>query len=1097
VFMLLSTGLASGDRAIWGSPRIVRAGTAQPPAPPATLTPLPPLTPTPTPITPPPPPVTPLGCDRASFVTDVNVPDGTTFAPGAAFSKTWRIKNSGSCTWTRDYKVMYYSGEVMNAQTAVNMPLYVYPGETVDLTVNMVAPASPGSYRSYWVLANANGTMFGIGPDASNPFWVDIKVAGEAPQEMGYNFWANACSAQWKSGAGALPCPGTDGDRKGFVIADNFSHLEDGTMGPAPSLLMSPENKYNGYIQGFYPAFTVQPGDRFRAVVGCEYGSSCYVTFRLDYMNPNGYIGNFWQWREQNDKKNYTAEIDLTPLAGRSVRFILTILATGSATGDRVRWGAPMIIRAGSNIPPTDTPVTPPTATFTPTSTSTPVSSTGILIVNPLIRKLHMIDASNGWAISDQYVLHTSDGGATWYSVLPDVASVTGGYFPNALTGWAISSNSLYRTTDGGATWTRFDVPFSGGSIQFLDGNTGYVLQITGAAMNKQSVVIYKTMDGGATWTLNYNNDPTLPNPSNTLPLGGHKSGMTFSNATTGWIGGDIPTNGYFYFYKTTDSGASWSRLQLALPAGYENAYISTTAPKFFNANDGILPVWMTLGVGMRDLYIYSTRNGGSSWTFSPAFVRQGANTDFISLTNGITWDITGKFRVTNNTGASWSEITPNINFGDNMPDLDFVSASTGWLIQNPVNGATPLYRTVDGGATWTLNSGNQTVPPTDTPLPPTSTPVPAPSSFTQSVVGVLNARNFEALPPLMDETFIFAYWQSQGTVYQSETAIEYLRTSHIGATPLTPNATKDLVALLGGASPYTTMGLDPAKSQALYVSGWGLDGKTEAILYATQRADGSLYWHSVLIAPYGFVTPTNLIGPYAVINVASNDVLNIRAGAGVSQSILGYFASDAKDVMRTGPISSADGAEWVEVRRNDGLTGWVNSYYLTEYVTHQAFCADARILPLIEQLKQSMSQSNGNLLGPIVSPAHGMNMHLWAYGPGVNFTQAATANIYTNTTVYNWGGGPSGIPDTGTFNDAVKPKYLEVLNAPNMETYCDDLTKVFPLSRPWPYPNIRFYNLYKPASDQFFDFRTLLVGVEYVNGQPYIYSMVTIVWEP
>jgi hypothetical protein len=432
VFMLLSSGSASGDRAIWGSPRIVRAGTVQPPAPPATLTPLPPLTPTPTPITPPPPPVSPAGCDRASFVTDVNIPDGTTFAPGAAFSKTWRIKNNGSCTWTRDYKVTYYSGELMNAQTAVNMPLYVYPGETVDLTVNMVAPASPGNYRSYWVLANANGTMFGIGTDASKPFWVDIKVAGEAPQEMGYNFWSNACSAQWKSGAGALPCPGTDGDRKGFVIADNFSHLEDGTMGPAPSLLMSPENKYNGYIQGFYPAFTVQPGDRFRTVVGCEYGSSCYVTFRLDYMNPNGYIGNFWQWREQSDKKNYTADIDLTPLAGRSVRFILTILATGSANGDRVRWGAPMIIRAGSNIPPTDTPVTPPTATFTPTSTSTPVSGTGILIPNPLIRKLHMIDASNGWAISDQYVLRTTNGGSTWYSVLPDATPVTGGYFSNA-----------------------------------------------------------------------------------------------------------------------------------------------------------------------------------------------------------------------------------------------------------------------------------------------------------------------------------------------------------------------------------------------------------------------------------------------------------------------------------------------------------------------------------------------------------------------------------------------------------------------------------------------------------------------------------------
>ncbi|MEP0807442.1 MAG: SH3 domain-containing protein, partial [Chloroflexota bacterium] len=385
----------------------------------------------------------------------------------------------------------------------------------------------------------------------------------------------------------------------------------------------------------------------------------------------------------------------------------------------------------------------------------------------------------------------------------------------------------------------------------------------------------------------------------------------------------------------------------------------------------------------------------------------------------------------------------------------------------------------------------------TDTPLPPpTATPSPDPAAFAQTIVNALNARNFSALPPLMNETFTFAYWQSQGAVYQSETAIESLRTSHIGGT-LVPDAAKDLTALLGGSNPYSVMGLDPAKSKALYVSGWGLDGRMEAILYVTQRADGSLYWHSVLIAPFGFSTPTTLIGPYAVVNVAGNDVLNIRAGAGVSQPIVGYFAPEANDVMRTGPSVSVDGAVWVEVRRNDGLTGWVNSYYLTEYVTHEAFCADSRILPLIGQFKQSLNQADGNLLSPIVSPVHGVNMHLWAYGPGINFTQAAAPGIYTSTAFYNWGGGPSGIPDTGTFNDVVKPKYLEVLNAPNMETYCDSLEKVFPLGRPWPYPNIRFYHLYKPAAGQLFDFRTLLVGIEYINGQPYLYGVVTIIWEP
>jgi photosystem II stability/assembly factor-like uncharacterized protein len=1095
-FLLLATGSATNDRAIWGSPRIVRAGTTQPPAPPSTLTPLPALTPTQTPLVPPPPTVQSYGCDRASFVTDVTIPDGTTFTPGAGFSKTWRLKNSGSCTWTKDYKLTFYSGEQMSAPTAINIPWNVYNNQTIDLTVNMAAPNSPGEYRGYWILTNASGTFFGIGPEANKAFWVDINVSGDAPQEV-YNLWTNACSAQWKSGAGPLPCPGTEGDRKGFIIADGFSHLEDGTMGPLPSLLMSPENKFNGYIQGYYPALTIQPGDHFRSTVGCEYGYSCYVTFRLDYMTPNGGIFNFWQWKESNDKKNATVDVDLTPLAGKSVRLILTILATGTASGDRVRWGGPVVVRtSGGTTPPTSLPPTPIPPTV-------PVPTLSPPIYAPNIRSLHMLDPQNGWALSDQYVLRTLDGGTTWYNVLFESLPV-GGYFASPSKAWVISNyadlsaGSLYRTTNGGLSWSRYDVPFNGGYIQFVDDNTGYVLQITGAAMNKQSVILYKTTDGGATWTKNYNNDPTVPGSSNTLPLSGHKNGMTFTNATTGWIGGDSPLSGSVYLYKTTDSGVTWTKQSVPIPAGYEDAAVVSTAPKFFGTNDGILPVWMSAGIDMRDLFLYVTHNGGNTWTPSPAFARNADFIDIISMSNTIGWDRANVFHGTANSGNSWTTVTPNVTFEDEFRQLDFVSPTIGWVRTQLADGHTGLYKTTDGGSTWILLYGH-------TNPNPTPTQGPDPATFTQSVVDTLNAKNFNALPASMDQFFVFAYWQSQGTVYPSDEAIEQLRLNHIGPTPLTSDPNKDLIALLGGQNPYAIVGLDPAKSYALFVSGWGLDGKGEAILYTTQRADGSLYWHSVLVAPTKFnlvVTPTPtpamLIGPYAVVNVAPNDVLNIRSGPGVSYSVIGSYPPGATDVMRTGASTSADGAVWVEVRKNDGLTGWVNSYYLTEYVTHDAFCADNRILPLIEQVKQSMNQSNGNLLSPIVSPAHGVNMHLWAYGPAVNFTQAEAVNIYTDSTIYDWGGGPSGIPDTGTFNTVVKPKYLEVFNAPNQERYCDDLAKVYPLSQPWPYPNVRFYNLYKPGTPGIeLDFRTLLIGIEYINGQPYLHSMVTIPWEP
>jgi hypothetical protein len=119
-------------------------------------------------------------------------------------------------------------------------------------------------------------------------------------------FTANVCSAQWKSGAGTLPCPGTDGSSSGFVL--KLMRLNWRMAQPARRVVTFPQNRFNGYIQGFYPTFTVQPGDRFQATVGCAFGSKCSVTYRLDYMNPNGWIGTFWTWREQNEGHVYSLE---------------------------------------------------------------------------------------------------------------------------------------------------------------------------------------------------------------------------------------------------------------------------------------------------------------------------------------------------------------------------------------------------------------------------------------------------------------------------------------------------------------------------------------------------------------------------------------------------------------------------------------------------------------------------------------------------------------------------------------------------------------------------------------------------------------------
>lgn len=1019
VFMVLASGSAGGDRALWGSPRIVRAGTTQPPSFPPTLTPLPPPAPTLTPFASPPPTIAPVGCDKAAFVADVTVPDGTLFSPGTTFIKTWRLKNSGTCTWTTAYKLVFYGGEQMGAPTAINIPRNITPGVTVDLTVNMVAPAAgeTATHRGYWILSNAAGKLFGLGTDASKPIWVEVNVSGGSPAIPGYDFVANACAAQWKSGAGVLPCPGTDGDIKGFAIPNNSSQLEDGTMGPAPSLTMAPESKYNGYIQGTYPLFTVLAGDHFKGSTGCAFGFSCYVTFRLDYMNSSGLVKTFWTWRESSDKKNNSFDLNLAPLAGQNVRFILTILATGVATNDKATWIAPYISRLDTTgqVPPTVTP------------TNTPITMPGTIVPSPSISGLRMFDAFNGWATGGAYLLRTNDGGVTWYNVtMPNVSSFSGAFFQTTTRAWILSGNTLYHTTDGGRSWTtQGNLPFSGGSMQFLNDANGFVLSGQPSGMFKEAVDLYQTTDGGATWVRKYTNNPLDPSAGTSLPFGGDKNGMTFRDTLRGWVSGESPLVGSVYLYKTNDSGPTWALQALPLPSGYSNSPMSTSAPTFFNANDGVLPVWMSLDVGKRDLYIYVTHDGGTTWMRSTSFARQGWNADFVSVNDGFTWNAGGYLQVTHNAGGSWSQVPSNVNFGDTIPNLDFVSTTTGWAFQNDFNtGLTSLYRTTDGGKTWTLLFPTQQPATTAPVTPPTDTPTPTPTTTSlQTVVDTLNAHNFDLAKSMMNGSFIFGFWQSEGTSYPPDQAVEQLK-NYIGTTPLTADPSKDLTALLGGTNPYSIFGLDPANSQALFVSGWGLDGKGEAILFATHFTDGSLYWRSVLIAPTGFIA-------------------------------------------NTAPA------------------------------THEAFCADTRIAPLIDQLKGSMNQSNGDMFSAIVNPTAGVDVRLWAYASPVNFNTTGAKNIFADTTSYTWGGGPSGIPDVGTFKDIIQPKLLDVLNAPNMETYCDNLTKVYPLATPWPYPNMRYYNLYKPASTAGFDFRTWLVGIEYVNGQPYISALVTIVWEP
>jgi len=321
-------------------------------------------------------PVPAARCDAIQFLGDVTYPDGSFVTRNKNFVKTWRIKNIGTCSWTPSYALVFSGGDPMGGPSAVALSRNVNPGETIEVSVTLSAPGKNGNYRGYWKLENASGVLFGFGAQADTAFWVDVEVTGA--EYVAYNFADNYCEANWENNDSALPCPGDDNDSTGFVIKLNAPVMENGVTEDEPGLFTMPQDKNNGMISGQYPAITIQAGDHFRAIVNCEYDSKkCDVIFRLDYKN-NGRIKTLASWHEIYEGKYYPVDLDLSGLAGETVKLILVVSANGAQKNDNAIWLNPHITRQGTppatatrTYTPTPTYTQTPTPTFTPTATFT------------------------------------------------------------------------------------------------------------------------------------------------------------------------------------------------------------------------------------------------------------------------------------------------------------------------------------------------------------------------------------------------------------------------------------------------------------------------------------------------------------------------------------------------------------------------------------------------------------------------------------------------------------------------------------------------------------------------------------------------------
>lgn len=283
-------------------------------------------------------PIQDSNCNMATFV-DESIPDGSQFFPGTAFTKTWTLRNVGTCTWTENYNLVFVSGTQMSSATS--FPLSdspVAPGQTVTISLPLDAPPSVGTYRSDFKLRSDEGVIFAFS-NSETTFWLEIQVRGD-----NINLADSYCSATWEGPTGELHCPGQPGNRGGFVYSDNRPVLENGYEDDETALWMGLYNANDAFLKGTYPAMNIPEGAKFSAILGCRRNNiACDVEFSINYIDTNGSLVQIAKWDEDYDDEYQLLTADLSAISGKQVKIVFLLKAKGSPVGDEVHLLGPKI----------------------------------------------------------------------------------------------------------------------------------------------------------------------------------------------------------------------------------------------------------------------------------------------------------------------------------------------------------------------------------------------------------------------------------------------------------------------------------------------------------------------------------------------------------------------------------------------------------------------------------------------------------------------------------------------------------------------------------------------------------------------------------
>jgi hypothetical protein len=234
----------------------------------------------------------------------------------------------------------------------------------------------------------------------------------------------------------------------------------------------------------------------------------------------------------------------------------------------------------------------------------------------------------------------------------------------------------------------------------------------------------------------------------------------------------------------------------------------------------------------------------------------------------------------------------------------------------------------------------------------------------------------------------------------------------------------------------------------------------------------------------------------YAVVGIPEGEILLLRNPAGITGSIVEELAYDERGITATGNVATLGSSIWMEIQTPDGSRGWVNSLNMTEDVSQEQFCEDARALMVLDNSLRSIQTQDGDLLSQIVNPRRGLVIrHDW-WNPEVVIPADSVSGIFEDRNEAEWGlmsGGEFKIQ--GSFKDIILPLLKDtILNSPIV--VCADVpsgTTSRQVLWPTEYTSLNYFAIHRsaPEGGNAFDWRTWAFVFEYIDGEPFLTSII------